>query len=98
MIRIGYIQFVQRISESSDSIQILLWGDSSVPSHRNYLWDSISPTRLSVGQKLNIDISGPISLVESSIPAKILEKDKTVPEPWHSVFISRLFYVAARLK
>ena len=73
MLRIGYTVF-QRISESSDSIQILLWVDSSVPSHRNYLWDSTSPTRLSIGQKLNIDISGPISLVDSSVPAKILEK------------------------
>ncbi len=98
MLRIGYTQFFQRISESSDSIQILLWVDSSVPSHRNYLWDSTSPTRLSIGQKLNIDISGPISLVESSVPAKILEKNKTVPESWYNVFISRLFYVAARLK
>ena len=98
MIRIGYIQFVQRISESSDSIQILLWVDSSVLSHRNYLWNSISPNRLSIGQNLKTDLSGPISLVESSIPAKILEKNKTVPESWYNIFISRLFYIAARLK
>ncbi len=97
MLRIGYTVF-QRISESSDSIQILLWVDSSVPSHRNYLWDSTSPTRLSIGQKLNIDISGPISLVDSSVPAKMLEKNKTVPKSWYNIFISRLFYVAARLK
>ena len=67
-------------------------------NHRNYLWDSISTNRLSIGQNLNTALSGPISLVELSIPAKILEKNKTISESWYNIFVSRLFYLAARPK
>jgi len=58
----------------------------------------ISPNRLSIGQNLNTVLGGPISLVESCIPAKILEKNKTISESWYKIFVSRLFYLAARPK
>ncbi len=67
-------------------------------NHRDYLWDSILPDRLSIGQNRNTVLNGPISLIGLSNPAKILEKNKTISESWYKVFISRLFYLAARPK
>ena len=57
-----------------NNVSSLPMGRFQYYNHRDYLWDSISPSRLSIGQNLNTVLDGTISLVESSIPAKILEK------------------------
>jgi len=81
-----------------NTVNSLPMGRFQHSNQSDYLWDSISPNRLSIGQNLNTVLDGPISLVESSIPAKILEKNKTISESWYKIFISRLFYLSARPK
>jgi len=101
----GSTDFTQTPLMWESTVAYIMYTVNSLPmgrfqyyNHRDYRWDSISPNRLSIGQNLNTVLSGPISLVESSIPAKILEKNKTISESWYKIFLSRLFYLAARPK